>query len=73
MILLLFSLKCEDSKKQVNTLQLPIDSSDSFPVYQSKYTKLLQKYFDLTALVDYHKPVKHNIVYNFFTKNALLT
>ena len=47
------SLKCEDFKKQVNTLQGPIDSYDSFPAHESKYTKLLKKYPGLTAPVDY--------------------
>ena len=62
------SLKCEDSKKQVNTLQGPIDSYDSFPVHESKYTKLLQKYPALTAPVNYRKPAKHNIVHHLPTK-----
>ena len=62
------SLKCEDSKKQVNTLQGPIDFYDSFPAHESKYTKLLQKYPGLTAPVDYRKPVKHNIVHHHPTK-----
>ena len=55
------SLRCEDSKKQINTLQGSIDSYDSFPAHESKYTKLLQKYPDVTAFVDYRKPAKHNI------------
>ena len=38
------SLKCEDSKKQVNALQGLIDSYDSLPAHESHYTKLLQKY-----------------------------
>ena len=62
------SLKCEDSKKQVNALQEPINSYDSFPAHESKYTKLLQKYPDLTAPIDYCKPVKHNIVHHLPTK-----
>ena len=62
------SLKCEDSKKQVNTLQGPIDSYNSFSAHESKYTKLLQKYPGLTAPIDYCKPVKHNIVHHLPTK-----
>ena len=62
------SQKWEDSKKQVNTLQGSIDSYDTFPTPESKYTKFLQKYPDLTSPVDYHKLVKHNIVHHLPTK-----
>ena len=62
------SLSCADFPNQINVMQASINSFDSLPVHESKYSDLLKNYPDLTAPPDYRKPVKHNIVHHLPAK-----
>ena len=62
------SLSCANFPNQINVMQASINSFDSLPVHESKYTDLLKNYPDLTAPPDYRKTVKHNIVHHLPTK-----
>ena len=62
------SLSCADFPNQINVMQASINSFDSLPAHESKYTDLLQNYLDLTAPPDYRKPVKYNIVHHLPAK-----
>ena len=62
------TLKCDNSVNKISTLQASINSFDGFPAHESRYTKLLQNYPELTSPLDYRKPVKHNIVHHLPTK-----
>ena len=62
------TLNSDNSVNKISTLQASINSFDGFPAHESRDTKLLQNYPELTSPLDYRKPVKHNIVLHLPTK-----
>ena len=62
------SLSCTDFSNQIKSMQSSINSFDSLPAHEIKYTDLLQNYPDLSSHPNYRKPVKHHIVHHFPTK-----
>ena len=60
--------KCDNSVNKISTLEASISYFDGLPAHESRYTKLLQNYPELTSPRDYRKPVKHNIVHHLPTK-----